>query len=320
MSRLVSGIIALLLLAHLPACKVTKKSARKTVIVDSAALVRAQDSLKTVELNKEKEQLAANLTTLWARQIPFTTLNAKVKAHYEGGDQKHDFTANIHIQKDKAIWVNVTALGMVNVARILITQDSFKMINYLENKATVMSLKDAQGQLPVPVDFQVLQNMILGNVLKQSGTITDVTDFGGTWTLHTADDDYVQQYTYNKSDSTIRSAQIMSRKEANAHGVMQLGNYEIQSGRKFSTLRSLNMMAGGNIHTMDMNFTKVDFDGQVDFPFSIPKKFMLNGAVQADEVRPGQQKRIERRDDRKEDRHERKDERKENRQEKKANK
>lgn len=311
MSKAGLGIIAFILLINLPACKVGKKPTHRKATVDSAAMARTRDSLKAVELTKEKEQLIANLTPLWSRQIAFNTFNAKVKAHYEGPDQKHDFTANIHIQKDKAIWANVTALGMVNVARILITPDSFKMINYLENKATVMSIKDAQGQLPVPVDFQVLQNMILGNVLKKSGTITDATDFGGTFNLNTADDDYVQQYAYNKVDSTIRSAQIMSKKEANAHGVMQMGNYEMATGRKFSTSRSLNMMEGGKMHILDMNFNKVDFDQPVDFPFTIPKKYPINGVEQPDENRPGQQKRIDRRDDRKEDRQDRKDDRKE---------
>lgn len=312
MNRLGAGIIALLLVINLPACKVGKRPTHKRVIVDSAAVARMQDSIRTVTLNKEKEQLIANLTPLWSKQIVFNTFNAKVKAHYDGPDQKQDFTANIRIEKDKAIWANVTALGMVNVARILITPDSFKMINYLENKATVMSLQEAQGQLPVPLDFQVLQNMILGNVLRQSGKINDATDFGGSWTLHTSDDEYVQQYVYNKADSSIRSAQLMSRGNANSHGVIQLGNYEMPNGRKFATSRSLNMMSEGKVHILDMNFNKVDFNEAVDMPFTIPRKYPINGIEQPDDVqRPGQAKRVERRDDRKDNRHERKDERKE---------
>jgi hypothetical protein len=310
MSRLGVGIITLLLLINLPACKVGRKPTHKRPIVDSAAIARTQDSMKTVTLNREKEQLVATLTPIWAKQIAFNTFSAKVKAHYDGPDQKSDFTANIHIQKDKAIWAHVTALGMVNVARIMITPDSFKMINYLQNKVTLMSLKDAQGQLPVPVDFQVLQNMIMGNVLKQSGKVTDATDFGGTWTLHTDDDDYIQQYAYNKSDSTIRSGQLMAKKIAGSHGVIQLGNYELSNGRKFSTSRSMNMVADGQIHILDMNFNKVDFDEPVEFPFTIPKKYPINGVEQTDDAqRPGQIKRVERREDRqdrKEDRKERK--------------
>ncbi len=301
MSRLGIGIVALFMIINLPACKVGRKPTHKKVIVDSTAIARSIDSLKAVELNNEKKQLITLLTPLWTKQIAFNTFNAKIKAHYEGPEDKQDFTANIRIEKDKVIWANVTALGMVNVARIIITPDSFKLINFLEKKVKLMSLADARDQLPVPVDFQVIQNMLLGNVLQQGGMITDATNFGGTWSLRSEDDAYIQQYTYNKSDSTMRSAQLSSKTDAGTQGVIQLGNYIMVNGRKFSTSRAINMMSNGKNQYIDLNYNKVDFDEAVEFPFSIPKKYEVNGVVDSSDIteqRPGQQKRIQRREDR----------------------
>ena len=305
MSRLGIGIVALFMVINLPACKVGRKPTHKKVIVDSTAIARSRDSIKAVELNNEKKQLVETLRPIWAQQMDFKTFNAKVKAHYEGPEDKQDFTANIRIEKDKVIWANITALGMVNVARIIITPDSFKLINFLEKKVKLMSLAEAKDMLPVPVDFQVIQNMLIGDVLQKDGEITDATHFGGSWSVRSEDENYIQQYSYNKSDTTMRSAQLSSKTDASTQGVIQLGNYTLVNGRKFSTSRAINMMSGGKNQYLDMNYNKVDFDEPVDFPFSIPKRYEVTGVVEEEELRPGQQKRTQRREERREDRNNR---------------
>ncbi|MBL7718358.1 MAG: DUF4292 domain-containing protein [Flavipsychrobacter sp.] len=289
MNRLLAGIVALMVFFSLPACKTGKQPKRKKVIVDSSAIVRVQDSMKAIQLNHEKQQLIESLTGLWQKQIRFNTFNAKVKAHFQSPDQKHEFAANIRIEKDKAIWAYITALGMVNVARIYITPDSFRMINYLEKKVTLMALKDADTLLPIPVDFQYLQNMLMGNVLKQSGTIIDATDFGGTWSFRAEDEEFIQQYSYNKADTTMRSAQLSSKGDAGTGGMIQLGNHEMHNGQRFSLSRAINMMSQGKAYFLDMTYNKVDFDQPVEFPFSVPRKFEVNGATPVDENgnRPG---------------------------------
>ena len=295
MNKLLTGIALILLVVQHTSCKVGKKPTRRKVIVDSTAIARVQDSIKAEELNNSKKLLIEKLTPLWKQGTRFNTFNAKVKVHYQGPDDRKEFTANIRIEKDKAIWASVTALGMVNVARIYITPDSFKLINYLENKATLMSLKDADTMLPVPVDFRVLQNMLIGDVLKQSGQITDANEFGGSWSLQTEDEDFVLQYTYNKGDSTIRSAQLSSKKDAGTKGMIQLGNYIMVTGRKFSSGRAINMMNKGQSHYLDMDFNRVDFDEPVDFPFNIPRKFEVNGVVvDDDKPEPRRQRRRDR--------------------------
>jgi hypothetical protein len=292
MNKFLPLIVLLLTVLSQSSCRLGKRPVRKKVIVDSMAITRSQDSIKAVELNREKQQLINRLTSLTQQQIDFRSFNAKVKAHYQGPEEKHEFTINLRIEKDKTIWASVTALGMVNVARIIITPDSFKLINYLEKKVILMSLRDADTILPTPMDFQVLQNMLLGNVLKQ-GKITDANEFGGSWSVNTEDEDYLQQYTYNKIDSTLRSAQI-SGKTTDVQAMIQLGNYELLAGRKFSTARAINITNAGKAHYLDMNFNKVDFDEPVEFPFSIPQRYEVNGVLQNEK----KAERIERRQER----------------------
>ncbi|MBS1773739.1 MAG: DUF4292 domain-containing protein [Bacteroidetes bacterium] len=224
---------------------------------------------------EQKTLLINNLSALWQREIPFETFSGKAKMRYESRTDKQEFVAHIRIQRDKAIWINVTAaMGAINIARVLITPDSIFFLNYLQREAQKMPIADAVKLLPVPADFKVLQNLIIGNVLNKSGNVIDVTDYGGTWTLQVADDVMTEQMGYNKSDSTIQSLQ-MRTKDNVLQGMINFGKYELTNGRRFATDRTLNINNAGEPHNIDMNFNKAEFDQPVEFPFSIPPKFKL---------------------------------------------
>jgi hypothetical protein len=195
--------------------------------------------------------------------------------HYEGKDQSNDFTASFRLKKDSVIWVSVTALGgMVSVARAYITPDSIRLINYLQKEVYLMPMSKASELLPATVDFAALQNLIVGNVLRRMDQAVDVTDFGGAWSLQLEDVAYIQQLTYNKSDSSLRSGQLRTKAGGPA-AVIQYGNYEANDGHRFANSRAINIINKGEQYYLDMNFNSASFDQALDYPFSIPKKYTV---------------------------------------------
>lgn len=258
-------------------CRSSKKATRIKLVVDSTAVTKNADTSGNApeQISDEKRQLITALTPLWNKMVVFQTMTGKAKCHYEGMGNKQDFTANFRIQKDSVIWVSVTALGgIVQVARIYVTPDSFKMVNYLENSYTLMPLSQAGKILPVSVDFSILQNLVIGNVLQPGALLTDATDFGGSFSVQAENDQVIQQATYNKIDSTLRSLQMRTTSSADGqNGIVQYGNYEVRDNRKFSMSRAVNVVSNGAQYYLDMNFNNVDFDKHVDFPFSIPRNY-----------------------------------------------
>jgi Domain of unknown function (DUF4292) len=263
------------------ACKIIgKRPARPQVTtqknadsVQVTAPVAATPEQAPATISLEKKQLINTLMPLWTKQIDFNTFSGKAKMHYEGKSQKNEFTAHIRISKDKVIWVSVTAF-LIQVARVYITPDSIHVINYLNREAFVMPMADANKLLPAPVDFGILQNFIVGNALKSSTNATDATDFGGSWTLQVDEPGMMQQATYNKADSTMRTLQIRTP-DNRTQGVIQYGNYEMIDERKFADNRAVNLNNNGEQYYMDMNFNNVEFNKQLDFPFSIPKNYKV---------------------------------------------
>jgi hypothetical protein len=288
-TRVALGLFAIIFFAS---CGVGKKPVRKNVRIDKNKITQrygpngvdtvsgAPSSYTTKEpkpiLNDKKKELINNLMPVWQRELKYSSFSGKAKMHYQARGQKQEFTAHIRINKNKMIWVNITALGgVVNVARALITPDSIFMVNYLQKEAYRMPVSEANKLLPAPVDFDILQNLIVGNALKKQGKPTDATDFGGTLSLQVEDGNIIQNVSYNKTDSSMRSLQILSKDQKGPTGMIQYGNYDIIDGRNFSGSRVININNNGEPYYLDMNFGNVDFDKALEFPFSIPKNYTV---------------------------------------------
>ncbi|HTM64923.1 MAG TPA: DUF4292 domain-containing protein [Flavipsychrobacter sp.] len=278
--RLFSTIIIASLIFTFSSCGIFKKGIRKTITVDSTNSIITPDSVRdTVAggiVDSAKLQLMSTLSGVWQQPFDFATFTGKAKMHYEGKGQKQDFTTIFRIKKNETIWATVVALGgIMQVARVYITPDSLKLINYLDKEVTFMSLADASKVLPVPADFSSLQSLIIGTALRTTGTAIDAADLGNILSLQISEDNFLQQINYNKADTTINTLQMHTKDESGPSGVMQFSDYQEVNGKRFPMKRAVNVVNGGEMYYLDMDFNKAEFNQPVDFPFSIPKNYKL---------------------------------------------
>ena len=78
------------------------------------------------ELSSKK---AENINLLKSKDFTFNTLAIKTKAKIDIDGSKNNATMNIRMEKGKRIWVSITALAGIEIARALITPDSVKVRN-----------------------------------------------------------------------------------------------------------------------------------------------------------------------------------------------
>lgn len=224
----------------------------------------------------ETKALIDMLMPIWQQHTDYKTFKGKAKMHYEGEGQRQDFTANIRMAKDSLIWIHITAgMGIVNVARMMITPDSFQLVNYLEKSCMKLSITEVERLIPVSIDFNLLQNFILGEALTESSQKPmDAADFRDTWTMFIDGLQADQRLAFNKTDSTIRSTQILS--STGFAGMIQYGNYSMVDSRKFAISRAINFTSKNAPYYVDMNFNNASFDIDMNFPFNIPESYTLN--------------------------------------------
>lgn len=252
--------------------KITAITADTTAIAVASIPVASQPAAPaTVD---SSALLVAEVAPLWQKRLDYKTFSGKAKVNYEGDGNSQEFTANFRVKKDSIIWITITGLGgLVQVARIYITPDSLYMLKILEREAVIMPLKDAAKILPTPVEFSSLQNLIVGDPLRD-GKIVSASRSPEQWTIEVADNSYQQRITYSKVDSTINTA-LLRTTDNSSQAVTQYDTYADVRDRKISTHRVVNLKNGNDTYMAEMNFVSSDFDQPLEFPFSIPRNYKI---------------------------------------------
>ncbi len=247
-----------------------------TEIIDTKKLIPNHNDSIINNNSLLDNHLIDTLTYVWNKRMIYNTFSSKAKIHFEGRDESQEFTANFRIRKDSVIWITITAMGgMVQAARILVTNDSFIMVNYLQKEVTKLPLSQAAKVLPSKVDFFSLQNLIIGEPLR-NGKITDAKVLNATsWMIQVEDTSYIQNITYNRIDSTMLNGEMNTRNPLGPKAIMQYETYEISDQRKISKSRVMNIQNGVDSMSLDVKFLNANFDLPLEFPFSIPASYKI---------------------------------------------
>ncbi|OYU97728.1 MAG: hypothetical protein CFE21_05420 [Bacteroidetes bacterium B1(2017)] len=145
-------LVILLLCISIEACK-TKKIAqveppKKEIVKDLS------DKNKDVFF---KQVIAEKNTT--------DALSFSSEAEYK--DDKQSATINIEVQakRNQYIFLNAKAFGIVNVARVMISPDSIRILDLINRKYISASYRFMQSYSTAPIGFEQLQNMVWANAM-----------------------------------------------------------------------------------------------------------------------------------------------------------
>ncbi|MBU3714993.1 MAG: DUF4292 domain-containing protein, partial [Ferruginibacter sp.] len=162
----IQHIIITLVCLFLFSCKTTKKISKAIAPkVPGITINNAEDSLRL---------LNQTLDSFKSRRIDFQTFSAKIKVESMDNKGKNpDISANVKIIKDSAIWISLTATIInIEVYRALITKDSVILLNKQDKEVVYRSVNYLQNVTQIPFDFYTLQDLIVGNPIFWSDSIT----------------------------------------------------------------------------------------------------------------------------------------------------
>lgn len=123
----------------------------------SAPLAEAR--LKPVSTNRLVRQIEENA-------FDYTSFDIKrISCTYESPEDKASFRANLESVKDQFIMVSLSKLNLP-VARLLLTPDSVKMINYFEKTYLVRDYGYLRKFFNADVDFELVQSILANHVFS----------------------------------------------------------------------------------------------------------------------------------------------------------
>lgn len=134
--------LGLMIVFAFTACKKQKSGLRKSI-----------DGWSTEYLI---EQVKSN-------EINFSSVSTKADFKVKTEDKTQSFKANIRIQKDSAIWISITPLLGIEVARVLITQDTVKVINRLAKEYFIGDFSYLHERFNIDLEYEVIQSILVGN-------------------------------------------------------------------------------------------------------------------------------------------------------------
>lgn len=204
----------------------------------------------------------------------FSTLAVKSKAVLSINDKSNDVNMNFRIKNNEVIWVSVTALAGLEVARALITPDSVKILNRLDNIYIKKPFSYIYEFTNERINFRTLQSVLVGNTISEF--ITDSTELnmesdeaklksilgGLTYNLRVSPQNKVV-YT-NLNDQVAKQELTANYSDFILVNQQQIPHTVVMDS-KVKTRKFL----------LDLRFLKVDLDGPIELPFRVPERFLI---------------------------------------------
>jgi hypothetical protein len=262
----------ILALLTLFGCKTRKQiNSTSTTAVSSTPTAAAAAATANNPLNTIK---TAKLNSIRAKQTDFKTFAGKAAAKLSLDGDEHDVTMNIRIQKDQQIWVSITAILGIEVARAVITPDSIKVINRLQGNYLKKPFSYIYQYTSRQVNYKTIESILIGNAIPS--LINDNVSFqslNGTTVAIGTLQELAYQLTLNNdlkvTQTKMSSPSISQMVQVDNSGFIQA------TGRSIPSQININSAAKDKKIQVGLSYSKADFDQALDFPFSVPARYSV---------------------------------------------
>jgi hypothetical protein len=206
--------------------------------------------------------------------LVFDYLILKSKVNIKTKDNNVNATANIRMKKDSIIWISVTPGMGIEVFRSIITPDSVKIINRLENKYDKYSIAYLREALGIDLNFYHLQNIVVGDLLlplEQQDQVNDVP-LEELWEITQERKNMLAASLLSKRQKKI--TQLDARNQDQKSLRVTYTNFTTVDSLVMHQAQSLLMVNGKDSSFIETSHQKIEFSKKpLAFPFSVPKKY-----------------------------------------------
>lgn len=240
-------------------CKTKRKIAMPSHDTPTEVRAANEASIKTFELNN----------------LDFYTFSGRAKTKIELDEKVHDVTLNARIERDEAIWLSVSAILGVEVARVLITPDSIKILNRLRGEYIAKPFAYIYNYTNRGITFEMLQDLLMANVSSNLLRAADVQ-------VASATDEFIvvgikeqlsYQYRINKAN---RPFNVILQEVGGIQNLEAFyGDYVNTNGYNFPQNIALNIVGESVTLQVQLDYNRVSFNGNVDMPFSVSGRYKV---------------------------------------------
>ena len=262
---------------------------RLSLLMMAVFLVSCTGSRKAVREPLKEQGTEYLVGKLKENELKFHQFSAKFSATYSVDRKKTTVTGNLRIEHDSIIWISITpALGLEAV-RFMLTPDSIKYINRLNNTYLKQDFSFINQLLNKTLDYDMAQSFLLGNdfSLYESNSFRASVD-NQQYKLNTSNRRKIR-IAVRRSDEDISIPLQSIWLDAVSFKISKVLLKEAErDNRKFEATYSDFEEAEGNLIPTKLNFgvetvdkkimimitySKIQINKEQTYPFRIPENY-----------------------------------------------
>jgi hypothetical protein len=222
-------------------------------------------------------------------ELKFDWFTARFSAEYENKGKENSFNGQMRIRKDSLIWITLTPMLGIEAVRLMISQDSVKMINRLNDTYFVGDYDYVNKFLDTNIDFDLLQAFLLGNDLQyyEDGKFRAVID-RGEYKLTTGERHKLKKFVKSSNEKLkifiqniwldpesfkITHADVKEIGKDNIKLESTYENFEAVDGQLFPRKMQY-VIRANNVIRVKADFSKMGINVPQQFPFKIPSNYL----------------------------------------------
>jgi len=216
--------------------------------------------------------LMTRLNSIRSAQLNFATFSGKAKTQLNINGSGNNVTMNVRIEKGKRIWVSVTAIVGIEVARALITPDSILVINKLQDLYLRKPFNYIYRYTSEKLDYSSVEALMVGNAIPQlldekAELKTDTADTEIKGTLDNLVYNLVVGADLKAKETNLSNPGEAQELHVNNSGPIAVGD------RSLSSQIDINSVVGNKKIKISLHYIKVDLDKPLEYPFNIPDDY-----------------------------------------------
>jgi hypothetical protein len=222
------------------------------------------------------------------KELKFDWFSAKFSAEYSNKGKENSFSGQIRIRKDSLIWISLTPMLGIEAVRLMISQDSVKLMNRLNDTYFIGDYEYVNRFLNTNIDFDLLQAFLLGNDLQfyEGGKFRASID-RGEYKLSTGERQKLKKFVRNNQENLkifiqniwldpvnfkITHADVKEIRRDNIKLESTYSSFESLGDQLFPRKMNYIIWADNTIR-VNLDFSKMIINIPMQFPFKIPASY-----------------------------------------------
>lgn len=216
------------------------------------------------------------LNAIRAGQTGFNTFSGKARTKLDINGDGNDVTLNIRIKRDQKIWVSITAIAGIEVARALITPDSIMLINRLQSLYVRKPFSYVNTFAGKQVNYKTLESLLIGNAMPELlNENADLQTANGNTTLSGSLQNLVYKVVIG-ADMKVDQTNLSNQGAGQSLQVVN-SSFVQAANRAVPSQIDISSIVKDKKILVNLHYIKIDFDQALDYPFSIPSRYKPAG-------------------------------------------